>query len=229
MPGPGRCFLLGLDCASSVGCKLETPRPPSPHTALRCFPGYRQQLQYRNKQAAEAQIIALPSPEVEVLERAVRGDRSGAAAEEEATPTRWELVVGLSALVALICSVDRAAMSVALGPMGEHRSHVRPPGNCLPAHAGGGIDPAPVLDCEPATCCAGEHFQWSDTVKGQVSSSFFLGYTVTNFVGAHGRDPRGAALMGECGCCDDLEQGCRRCAGGNSCMLCQRLVVPSQP
>ena len=36
----------------------------------------------------------------------------------------------------------------------------------------------------PNTLIAGDHFQWTDTVKGQVSSSFFLGYTVTNFVGA---------------------------------------------
>ena len=39
------------------------------------------------------------------------------------------------------------------------------------------------LSCLPGAS-AGEQFQWSDTVKGQVSSSFFLGYTLTNFVGA---------------------------------------------
>jgi hypothetical protein len=90
-------------------------------------PGYRQQLHLRNRQAAEVQVIALPSPEVEVLERAVERSTAAAAAEEEAaTPARWELVVGLSALVALICSVDRAAMSVALGPMGAFHHFVRP-------------------------------------------------------------------------------------------------------
>jgi len=64
----------------------------------------------------------LPSPEVEVLERVVGRSGSAATEESESQPTRWEVVVGLSALVALICSVDRAAMSVALGPMGELRA-----------------------------------------------------------------------------------------------------------
>ena len=167
----------------------------------RRFPGYRQQLHLRNKQAAEAQVIALPAPEVEVLERAV--ELSTASAEEAATPARWELVVGLSALVALICSVDRAAMSVALGPMGAllhtiywcyrfkcantcccwgkiHAAHVRQERSLQ----------TPVL--------AGEHFQWSDTVKGQVSSSFFLGYTVTNFVGASPPAVDNVAVTGAC-------------------------------
>ena len=29
----------------------------------------------------------------------------------------------------------------------------------------------------------GEEFLWSDTVKGTISSSFFIGYTLTNFIG----------------------------------------------
>ena len=66
---------------------------------------------------------------------------SGEAAED------WKAVVALSAAIAMICSVDRAAMSVALGPMGDI-------------------------------------YSWSDTTKGAISSSFFLGYTFTNLVGA---------------------------------------------
>ena len=69
-------------------------------------------LRLRNYRQAESQVIALPTPEVEVLDPLP-------AETEAATPTSWQLVVGLSALVALICSVDRAAMSVALGPMGK--------------------------------------------------------------------------------------------------------------
>ncbi len=76
----------------------------------------------------------------------------------------WQMVVGLSALLAMICSVDRAAMSVALSPMGSE-------------------------------------FGWSDTVKGTISSSFFLGYTLTNFIGASDvRLPFAAALHGSCAC-----------------------------
>lgn len=96
----------------------------------------RAEQRLQNYQDAEAQIIALPAPQ------------GGALGVQSSVGTTWQTVVALSALVAVICSVDRAAMSVALGPMGEH-------------------------------------FQWTDTVKGQVSSSFFLGYTVTNFVGGY--------------------------------------------
>jgi hypothetical protein len=34
-------------------------------------------------------------------------------------------------------------------------------------------------------CAQGEEFLWSDTVKGTISSSFFIGYTLTNFVGKY--------------------------------------------
>lgn len=51
-------------------------------------------------------------PEPEVLEpEVVPADDEGELAAD------WKMVVGLSALLAMICSVDRAAMSVALGPM----------------------------------------------------------------------------------------------------------------
>ena len=64
----------------------------------------------QNYTEAEARIIALPGAPAEVLQPAgLQGS------------TSWQQVVGLCALVAVICSVDRAAMSVALGPMGaEH-------------------------------------------------------------------------------------------------------------
>ena len=63
----------------------------------------------------EAQVAVIepeliPEPEVlepEVLPAQEQGEEAG----------DWKAVVGLSALLAMICSVDRAAMSVALGPM----------------------------------------------------------------------------------------------------------------
>ena len=30
----------------------------------------------------------------------------------------------------------------------------------------------------------GDEFGWSDSVKGTISSSFFVGYTLTNLIGA---------------------------------------------
>lgn len=41
------------------------------------------------------------------------------ATPEEASDSRWPTVVALSTLVALVCSIDRAAMSVAILPMAE--------------------------------------------------------------------------------------------------------------
>lgn len=58
----------------------------------------------------------------------------------------YKVVVGLCAAVSLICSIDRASISVAIVPMAEQ-------------------------------------FGWSDSAKGAISSSFFLGYTVTNLIG----------------------------------------------
>lgn len=58
----------------------------------------------------------------------------------------WKIVVAMSSMLCMICSVDRAAMSVAMGPMGDI-------------------------------------FAWSDTTKGAISASFFLGYTLTNLAG----------------------------------------------
>lgn len=58
----------------------------------------------------------------------------------------YKVVVGLCAAVSLICSIDRASISVAIVPMAEQ-------------------------------------FGWSDSVKGAISSSFFVGYTVTNLIG----------------------------------------------
>lgn len=68
----------------------------------------------------EAQVAVIepeliPEPvvlEPEVLPAQEQGEEAG----------DWKAVVGLSALLAMICSVDRAAMSVALGPMVRCRS-----------------------------------------------------------------------------------------------------------
>ncbi len=104
--------------------------------------------------AAAKEKVAKPAAQVAVIEPElipeppvlVEAEVLPAEADQEVAAD-WKTVVGLSALLAMICSVDRAAMSVALGPMGEQ-------------------------------------FMWSDTVKGTISSSFFIGYTLTNFVGA---------------------------------------------
>lgn len=66
-------------------------------------------------------------------------------AEEAAAPD-YKVVVALCAAVSLICSIDRASISVAIVPMAEQ-------------------------------------YGWSDSVKGAISSSFFLGYTITNLIG----------------------------------------------
>lgn len=107
---------------------------------------FRRKLRTPSEPKPEAQVAVIepeliPEPvvlEPEVLPAEEQGEEAG----------DWKAVVGLSALLAMICSVDRAAMSVALGPMGEE-------------------------------------FMWSDTVKGTISSSFFIGYTLTNFVGGY--------------------------------------------
>lgn len=65
---------------------------------------------------AEAQVIvAQPLLEVDILPP-LPTNVSGT--DERGGTTQWQTVVALSALVVVICSVDRAAMSVALGPMG---------------------------------------------------------------------------------------------------------------
>ena len=71
------------------------------------------------------------------------------ASNQEPAPDdvlNYKVVVGLCAAVSLICSIDRASISVAIVPMAEQ-------------------------------------FGWSDSAKGAISSSFFLGYTVTNLIG----------------------------------------------
>lgn len=65
--------------------------------------------------------------------------------EEDSGPD-YKVVVALCAAVSLICSIDRASISVAIVPMAEQ-------------------------------------YGWSDSAKGAISSSFFLGYTVTNLIG----------------------------------------------
>ena len=60
----------------------------------------------------------------------------------------YKVVVGLCAAVSLICSIDRASISVAIVPMAEQ-------------------------------------YGWSDSAKGAISSSFFLGYTITNLIGTY--------------------------------------------
>lgn len=73
------------------------------------------------------------------------GAAEHAPAEEAAAPD-YKVVVALCAAVSLICSIDRASISVAIVPMAEQ-------------------------------------YGWSDSVKGAISSSFFLGYTITNLIG----------------------------------------------
>ena len=67
---------------------------------------------------------------------------------EEASVPDYKVVVGLCAAVSLICSIDRASISVAIVPMAEQ-------------------------------------YGWSDSVKGAISSSFFIGYTFTNLIGRY--------------------------------------------
>lgn len=96
---------------------LATTHVPA-FNQLACVPAVHQSREDRrlkNYREAEAQIILLPASaqadplEVEVL-APLAGERGGT--------NNWQQVVGLCAMVAVICSVDRAAMSVALGPMG---------------------------------------------------------------------------------------------------------------
>lgn len=65
---------------------------------------------------------------------------------EEDNAPNYKVVVALCAAVSLICSIDRASISVAIVPMAEQ-------------------------------------YGWSDSAKGAISSSFFLGYTITNLIG----------------------------------------------
>ena len=76
--------------------------------------------------------------------RCCAGTSSHGASQEDVLD--YKVVVGLCAAVSLICSIDRASISVAIVPMAEQ-------------------------------------FGWSDSVKGAISSSFFIGYTITNLIG----------------------------------------------
>mmetsp|Transcript_2074 Transcript_2074/g.6136 ORF Transcript_2074/g.6136 Transcript_2074/m.6136 type:complete len:285 (+) Transcript_2074:1734-2588(+) len=92
----------------------------------------------------QAQVVQPVEPEV--LSPVASSIAVPATLPQGNTADDWKTVVALSAAIAMICSVDRAAMSVALGPMGDI-------------------------------------FSWTDTTKGAISSSFFLGYTLTNLIG----------------------------------------------
>jgi ACS family sodium-dependent inorganic phosphate cotransporter len=115
-------------------------------------------LPFRRRQRKAPKEAAEPAAQVAVIEPELIPEQPPVLVEAEVVPAEaeaeqesdanWKAVVGLSALLAMICSVDRAAMSVALGPMGEQ-------------------------------------FMWSDSVKGTISSSFFVGYTLTNFMGGY--------------------------------------------
>jgi hypothetical protein len=76
---------------------------------------------------------------------------------------------------------------------------------------------------------AGEHFQWSDTVKGQVSSSFFLGYTVTNFVGALIRTFIVSPSPHACVCVLSLCVSAAQWSGFSMCISLQLPVPRSLP
>ena len=65
-----------------------------------------------------------------------------------ASPVAWTTLVSLCTISSVICTIDRAAMSVAIIPMASE-------------------------------------FDWSEQVKGAVSSAFFGGYTLTNFSGGY--------------------------------------------
>ena len=63
---------------------------------------------------------------------------------------------------------------------------------------------SPASPDTPGACAQGEEFMWSDTVKGTISSSFFIGYTLTNFVGErHGSKIMNDACLGplKLSCC----------------------------
>jgi hypothetical protein len=60
--------------------------------------------------------VAVIEPEL-IPERVVLEPEVLPAEEKGEQAADWKAVVGLSALLAMVCSVDRAAMSVALGPM----------------------------------------------------------------------------------------------------------------
>jgi len=94
----------------------------------------------------QAQVVQPVEPEV--LSPVASSIAVPATLPQGNTADDWKTVVALSAAIAMICSVDRAAMSVALGPMGDI-------------------------------------FSWTDTTKGAISSSFFLGYTLTNLIGGY--------------------------------------------
>jgi ACS family sodium-dependent inorganic phosphate cotransporter len=83
-----------------------------------------------------------------VSQEITNSGKNGSGPPAESEYPDYKVVVGLCALVSLICSIDRASISVAIVPMSEE-------------------------------------FGWSDTVKGTISSAFFVGYTVTNLVGGY--------------------------------------------
>jgi hypothetical protein len=61
-----------------------------------------------------------PSPHDAAAAAGPSQQQEAPALQQQQQPTtQWYTVVGLSALVALICSVDRAAISVTILPMSE--------------------------------------------------------------------------------------------------------------
>lgn len=107
-----------------------------------------EQLQQEQQPVIEAELIRAQPTDVSQEDAHVLSTSTGVvpAAAAASSKDDWKVVVAMSSMLCMICSVDRAAMSVAMGPMGDI-------------------------------------FAWSDTTKGAISASFFLGYTLTNLAG----------------------------------------------
>jgi hypothetical protein len=58
--------------------------------------------------------LILPQPTDALIAAVPQGVPEAAASQDD-----WKTVVAMSAMLCMICSVDRAAMSVAMGPMGD--------------------------------------------------------------------------------------------------------------
>ena len=102
--------LLGAASACASLCRSNT-RTVCTQMSLLTFCAFG--LHAESKPEAQVAVI---EPEL-IPERVVLEPEVLPAEEDSEQAADWKAVVGLSALLAMICSVDRAAMSVALGPM----------------------------------------------------------------------------------------------------------------
>ncbi|KAL3143287.1 hypothetical protein ABBQ38_002129 [Trebouxia sp. C0009 RCD-2024] len=144
---------VGIHCSHRVHAQLVRPHGHGVcgrHLRLRHSSKTVSPVAAVNKDEGQLTVQS-PVAALKRLQSRLRGGENGAAehapAEEAAAPD-YKVVVALCAAVSLICSIDRASISVAIVPMAEQ-------------------------------------YGWSDSVKGAISSSFFLGYTITNLIGGY--------------------------------------------